>query len=261
MAGKAFYPFIRLAVIVVGLLVPQQASADTLNPIPSVKDVRRFAEDVVIGSKPGARLVKWTHAPTVRLETMVAGPRDATTGRAVPVPAQTSEKYYAALRNHIKDLARLTGMPIRLMPRDIGIGGDIIITIVPRMQMSALSFPGVSKQTLNQIMGPSRCFFIIWPTREWAVSKARIAINSILEDDHIMHCLLEELTQSLGLPNDSDRLRPSVFNETAMLQNLSDLDRILIRTVYDPRISPGMDLGLFRDKAEAVVGSYMAAPE
>ncbi|WNJ98698.1 DUF2927 domain-containing protein [Thalassospiraceae bacterium LMO-JJ14] len=241
--------------------MPLHAFADTLNPIPSVKDIRRFAEDVVISSKPGTRLVKWTHAPTVRLETKVAGPRDASTGRAVPVPAQTHEIYYAALRSHIQDLAELTGMPIRLMPRDIGVGGDIVITIVPRMQMSGLSFPGVSKQTLSQIMGPSRCFFIIWPTREWAVSKARIVINSILDDDHIKHCLLEELTQSLGLPNDSDRLRPSIFNETAMLQKLSDLDRILIRTVYDPRINPGMDLGAFRDKAETVIGSYMAVPE
>jgi len=240
------------------LMLPLTAVAETL---PSVQEVRRFAEEVVIGNKPGARLVKWTHAPTIRLETMTAGPRDETTGRAMPVPTRTTEAHYAALENHIAELATLTGLPIRLMPRDIGSGGDIVITIVPRLQMSAIPFPGVPAKKLSQAMGPSRCFFVIWPTPDWAVQKARIAINSILEEDHITHCLLEELTQSLGLPNDSDRLRPSVFNETAMLTELSYLDRILIRTVYDPRIPAGMNLGDFREKAEAIIGPYMAMPE
>jgi len=224
---------------------------------PSVEDVRRFAEDVAIGAKSGARLVKWQRAPTIRLETLVAGPRDKKTGWAVPIPTQTMPARYMVLRRHIQILSSLTGMPMRLMPRDIGSGGDIVITIVPRTLMSALSFPGVPERTMAQLTGPSRCFFIIWPGSEWTVRKARIVINSILDEDHITHCLLEELTQSLGLPNDSERLQPSVFNEAFMLRELSHLDRILVRTVYDPRIRPGMTLDAFRDAADAVVGSYM----
>lgn len=229
------------------------------DPVPDqkydVKDVRRFAEDVVIGSKPGARLVKWTEAPVVRLETLSSGPRDDT-GKPTTIPVETSILHHAALQKHITDLAFLTGLPIRLMPRDIGSGGDIVITIVPRVAMSAVPFPGVPVKMMNDLMGPSRCYFVIWPDPDWAIAKAHVVINSMLDENHIKHCLLEELTQSLGLPNDSDRLRPSVFNESAMLLVLSRLDRILIRTVYDPRISKGLSLGEFRERADAVIGGY-----
>lgn len=246
------------AAVMFSLLVPQTVPAESL---PTVEEVRRFAEDVMIGSKPGARLVKWTRAPTIRIETMTLGARDEATGRGIPVPDATEPSHYAALRKHIVSLSPLAGLPLRLMPRDIGSGGDIVITIVPRTLMSSVSFPGVPERTLRHLLGPGRCFFLIWPSRDWAVQKARIVINSNLEEEHINHCLLEELVQSLGLPNDSDRLRPSVFNESAMLTELSDLDRVLIRTMYDPRIEPGMNLGIFREKAEAILATYMAVPE
>ena len=225
--------------------------------MPEIQEIRRFAEDVVIGSKPGARLVKWDRAPAVRLETMTGGPREESTGLPTLVPVETSKLHYQELAAHIAALSPLVGLPIRLMPRDIGSGGDIVISIVPRSLMSSLPFPGVPKKMLNNLMGPSRCFFVIWPDPEWAVKKAQIVINSILDEHHIKHCLLEELTQSLGLPNDSDRLRPSVFNETSMVTDLTVFDRILIKTVYDPRIPNGMNLGAFREQAETVIGSYM----
>lgn len=229
-------------------------------PLPDIKDIRRFAEDVMIGAKPGAHLVKWLSPPSVRLETLIAGPRDAA-GKAVPIPAETPEAYYDDLRDHIKSLSAESGLTIRLMPRDIGAGGDIVITIVPRTLMAQVPFPGVPARTLSELLGPGRCFFLIWPGRDWHIQKARIVINSILEDEHINHCLLEELSQSLGLPNDSDRLRPSVFNESARLTRLSDLDRILIRTLYDPAISAGMTLGTFRNTAETVISRNILAAD
>lgn len=242
-----------VAALFAGMALPAMSAADGL---PSAIELRRFAEDVVIGQKPGARLVKWAYAPKIRLETLVAGPRDPETGRAVPIPGKTKLAHYAALGRHIAALSETTGMHIRLMPRDIGSGGDIVISIVPRTVMSQVPFPGVPEKTLGQLMGPSRCFFVIWPNPDWSVKAAKIVINSILDDDHITHCLLEELTQSLGLPNDSERLRPSVFNESSMLTKLSVIDRILIRTVYDPRIKSGMALGVFRETVEPVIGTY-----
>ncbi|MEX0694547.1 MAG: DUF2927 domain-containing protein [Rhodospirillales bacterium] len=244
-------------VILLSLIVAAPATAD---PLHDIKEVRHFAEEVVIGPKPGARLVKWTEAPVIRLETLKAGPHDSV-GKITTIPTETSMLHYNALQEHIADLALMTGMPMRLMPRDFGSGGDIVITIVPRQAMSTVPFPGVPAKMLNDLMGPSRCFFVIWPNPDWAIARAQIVINSLLDDIHIKHCLLEELTQSLGLPNDSDRLRPSVFNESAMLTVLSGLDRLLIRTVYDPRISKGLSLGAFRERADAVIAGYLKRPD
>lgn len=245
--------FVSATVLLATLAFTGSSLADG---VPSTPDIRRFAEDVAIGQKPGAHLVKWTYAPKIRLETLVPGPRDADTGRAAPITGTTKISHYAALGRHVAALSEMTGMHLRLMPRDIGTGGDIVISIVPRMIMSQLPFPGVPAKTLGQLMGPSRCFFVIWPNPDWSVKSAKIVINSLLEDSHITHCLLEELTQSLGLPNDSERLRPSVFNETSMLTELSPIDRILIRTVYDPRIKTGISLGAFRENVEPVIETY-----
>ena len=47
------------------------------------------------------------------------------------------------------------------------------------------------------------------------------------------------MTQSLGFPNDSEFIKPSVFNRWDHLQELPINDKILILTLYDSRLKPG----------------------
>tara|TARA_R110000868_G_scaffold99661_2_gene274238 strand:+ start:14593 stop:15417 length:825 start_codon:yes stop_codon:yes gene_type:complete len=235
-----------LASIFILLAAPERAiagDADALNPPLDSYDaaqVERFFIDVALGPRRDARIVKWSEAPTVRLETLVADPDIADQLVAVETPFQR----YAALATHVGILASETGLPVRLMLRDVGRGtgaeeADIVISIVPRLGMRYLDYPGVPKKLLSELMGPSRCFFIIWPTPEWGIARAQIVINASLEDHHIHHCFIEELTQAFGLPNDSERLSPSVFNETSMQVALSRLDALFVRTLYDPNLRPG----------------------
>ena len=56
----------------------------------------------------------------------------------------------------------------------------------------------------------------------------------------IESCLLEEMTQILALPNDSDLIKPSIFNRRDGLTKLTPLDRSLIRVLYDPSMTVGM---------------------
>jgi len=53
-------------------------------------------------------------------------------------------------------------------------------------------------------------------------------------------CIIEELTQSLGLLNDDPRASPSIFNDDGAYQALTSHDELLLRVLYDPRIRPGM---------------------
>jgi len=50
---------------------------------------------------------------------------------------------------------------------------------------------------------------------------------------------LEEMTQAMGLPNDSDIVAPSIFNQTSTLRALTETDIYLLRTLYDKRLPPG----------------------
>lgn len=56
------------------------------------------------------------------------------------------------------------------------------------------------------------------------------------------HLLREELTQSLGLGNDSPRYRPSIFqSDWTLFDEYMDIDRDVIRLLYHPDMEIGLD--------------------
>ncbi|QYJ74487.1 DUF2927 domain-containing protein [Shewanella sp. FJAT-52076] len=56
----------------------------------------------------------------------------------------------------------------------------------------------------------------------------------------LVSCVVEELTQLLGLPNDSDAVFPSIFNDKAAADLLTPLDWVLIRLLYHNALTAGM---------------------
>ena len=57
----------------------------------------------------------------------------------------------------------------------------------------------------------------------------------------LLSCVVEELTQVMGLPNDSDKVFPSIFNDKSKDDFLSGLDYLLLKLLYHPKIKVGMD--------------------
>ena len=55
-----------------------------------------------------------------------------------------------------------------------------------------------------------------------------------------LSCIHEEIAQGLGLPNDSPRARPSIFNDDDEFALLTSHDEKLLTMLYDPRLKPGM---------------------
>jgi hypothetical protein len=51
---------------------------------------------------------------------------------------------------------------------------------------------------------------------------------------------VEELTQVLGLVNDSAKVFPSIFNDRSFNDFLSGLDYVLLKLLYEPEIEAGM---------------------
>lgn len=243
---RKFLPTLVLGFV---LLISDDASSQVYAEEASPGDVAAFFEDVALGEKSTGRIVKWTKAPIVRLEAIA--PTDGNYNE--PKRIETPLLDYEFVARHIGQLRQLTGLPIRLLPRDIGEGGDIIVTITPWHLVKSTGVAAAPDRLLRRLMGPGRCFFVLWPTTENGIKKAHIIINSKLDEDHIKHCFLEEITQSMGLPYDSDRVRPSIFNEASRERSLSKLDFILIRTLYDPRIRPGMDRTTAKTWASSII--------
>ncbi|WP_420554570.1 DUF2927 domain-containing protein [Neptuniibacter marinus] len=88
-----------------------------------------------------------------------------------------------------------------------------------------------------------------------AVCMANFRVNSRYEiesaaiiipvDQARMHgklvtCIVEEITQVMGLPNDSEAVYPSIFNDKTPESLLSGLDGLLLKMLYSPELRSGM---------------------
>ena len=84
-------------------------------------------------------------------------------------------------------------------------------------------------------------FMVGWDSTN-AITNAFIFIDAISCDSTTLkHLVREELTQSLGLGNDSCRHNGSIFQQSwTNTTDYSDLDRTLIRLLYSPGITPGL---------------------
>ncbi|GGO78257.1 hypothetical protein GCM10011348_09750 [Marinobacterium nitratireducens] len=70
---------------------------------------------------------------------------------------------------------------------------------------------------------------------------AVIPVDQARMHGKLVACIVEELTQVLGLGNDSELAYPSVFNDRTPDDLLTDLDCSLLRILYHPGVRPGLD--------------------
>ena len=77
----------------------------------------------------------------------------------------------------------------------------------------------------------------------FVISKTVIFINSDHPGELRRQAIVEEITQALGLTNDSWWYPDSTFYQGGSASyGLADIDEALIRLLYDPRIKPGMTI-------------------
>ena len=69
--------------------------------------------------------------------------------------------------------------------------------------------------------------------------QAHVFIDAETRGLHRQSCLHEEIVQSLGLTNDSDRARPSIFNDDQEFALLTAHDEALLAVLYSPELEPG----------------------
>jgi hypothetical protein len=66
------------------------------------------------------------------------------------------------------------------------------------------------------------------------------------------------MTQSLGLPNDSNEISPSIFHDASRRTELTRTDLIIVKALYDPRLAPGMPKAEAMAKVRAVIAELDA---
>lgn len=173
---------------------------------------------------------------------------DATVSLALEEPQTKlapgeNKKFLAMVKAHVTALSRLSGKKFNGVHDPST--ADIRIFFVHKADMGKIYGPDIDPNAVKAGAAVGECYSIRWRKTQSALFKAIVVVNVDLDPKLVDSCLLRELTQSMGLPHDSDAMRPSIFSKKDHLTALSAQDQVLIRTLYDPR----MTAGLPRDKA------------
>ncbi|MFT7596046.1 MAG: hypothetical protein ACI8R4_003380 [Paracoccaceae bacterium] len=156
-------------------------------------------------------------------------------------------KDLASITNYTSRLARLTGHPITSASNNanfhVFVAGEDDSDFLQQRLMQLV--PDISQAELNLFRNLPRSYYCLVV----AVSGSRnpntyIRAVALIRAEHPdlvrLSCIHEEIAQGLGLPNDSPRARPSIFNDDDEFALLTNHDELLLKMLYDPRLTPGM---------------------
>ena len=154
-----------------------------------------------------------------------------TTDVRIAVHGDPSKQDLATLDDVLADLNALID-PIELAIVRSGANADIYFA--PESEFSS-----IAPEYIPVNMG----FFWTWWDGEGAITDTRILISTTditqTERDHVIR---EELTQCLGLMNDSYAHEDSVFYQGwTSTTEYTSIDEDLVEMLYLPEITPGMD--------------------
>lgn len=153
--------------------------------------------------------------------------------------ADQADKHTLLTRYHLTHLSELTGHAISLVDN----AAEANMTVV-------FSHSAQWRQDIVQVSGNPRlqppadavCVFGWKLDSHHAIRRAWIVIpvDFAQEQRSLVSCIVEEITQAMGLPNDSEKVFPSVFNDKTPESLLTGLDALLLKMLYLPAIKPGM---------------------
>jgi hypothetical protein len=189
---------------------------------------------------------------------------DVSFGAGVPPSRQAED--LAAVRNYVGRLSRVTGHPISLSEQ--GNFHVLFASADDTDQMVELlrdKVPGISQSTLNVLTDLPRsihCLVVAFSggANPQNYTRAVAVIRAEHPDLLRLSCIHEELAQGLGLANDSPDARPSIFNDDDEFALLTSHDEKLLKMLYDPRLSQGMDIDTARPILRILSREVMGQP-
>jgi len=147
--------------------------------------------------------------------------------------------------SHIDQLASITG--IEIYPSSTKNENNLTIIFSTEALLSQelqQDFLLNNQQQITELSRNSVCLahFSINPDSSINQAIVIIPVDRARAHAKLLSCVIEELTQVMGLPNDSDKVYPSIFNDKSHDDYLSGLDFVLLKLLYKPEIKVGMNI-------------------
>ena len=198
-----------------------------------------FGEESVADADP--RLQKWTQPIRWRIY--------------AELPLEGGQR--AFLERHLERLRRLTGLDFAEAARWPDANFGILLVAEDRYEYWIERYVAPSRRHTLPRLARTSCLGFLRHHRttfeiEFAV--AIIPVERARARGLMLSCIAEETTQVLGLLNDAE-VPGTLFNDSGEPRDLTPLDEMLLRLLYDPGLKPGMR----RD--EALAAARAALPK
>lgn len=146
------------------------------------------------------------------------------------------------LNVHAQHLASITGLSIELTDDPKTANMFAIFTRYENMENKVRQYIG-DPEKIRTALNEAICLGTFRRNAHYEITKGVIIIpvDYAREKARFLDCIVEEITQLLGLPNDSNDVFPSIFNDVSIDTYLSPLDYILLKALYSPKLQEGMD--------------------
>lgn len=145
------------------------------------------------------------------------------------------------LRDHIRVLADITNHRISLT--NIKTDANVFVIFALEKEMLAVAGEYIGKTIrLTKAFEEGVCIANFTVNIKSEITSALVFIppDKARYYAKLPACVVEEITQIMGLPNDSNDVYPSIFNDSSVDDELSTLDLILLQILYNQRLKAGM---------------------
>lgn len=146
------------------------------------------------------------------------------------------------VRMHLDHLEYLTGQYIGLVAEESQADIKVIFTAEKQLKQDFKYYVG---REMSSHMKQAVCMANLITNAKSEISSAVVIIpvDQAIRHRKLVTCIVEEITQVMGLPNDSDLVYPSIFNDNTPNDLLTGLDGLLLQLLYHPDLEVGMTAG------------------
>ena len=180
-------------------------------------------------------------------------------GNSVPLDTRQADGQFIA--NYAQRLSSVANHPITLTNQRpnylvLVVGEDDKRATIQRIREFVPNISDTTISTLENLPRSMLCLVYALPSSSGSLAYGKAVAVIRAEHPTLLRrsCIHEEVAQGMGLANDSPQARPSIFNDDEEFGFLTRHDELLLKMLYDPRLSVGMNA----DQARPVVQTIAA---
>lgn len=166
-----------------------------------------------------------------------------------------ADKHTQLVQMHLSHLSQITGHSISLADDNKSANVHVVFTQQSSWAQDVAQLMG--KGATNKIKS-AVCMASFKLSPQGDIDQAWVVIPVDQAEMHrkLVACIVEELTQVMGLPNDSEKVYPSIFNDKTPEDLLTGLDSLLLKMLYHPQIKVGMTAEQVRPVLHQIIADW-----